>query len=155
MHKGITAPTHKLRAVLWGHPVLQIGLSLFALLIAIYCLTYSGTFVTDDEHILSSRALSLAFDKSVNDNRVYGNSRVFALSNLAGTSATQALNIEPGQEIIGSTLARLAVILHIGHIQTLFLLNIGVTALTSAVLFATILFPMHALTFVIHWLCYS
>ncbi len=131
--------------VLNGRPIFQVALSLLTLLIAIYCLTYSGTFVTDDEHILSSRTLSLAFDEGINDTRVYGNSRVFALSNLPGVSATQALNIEPGQEVAGSILVRLAGLLHVGNIQALFLLNIGVTALTAVALFGVVLILGHSL----------
>jgi hypothetical protein len=106
-----------------GRPKSQIALLLLALLISIYSLTYSGTFITDDEQILASRTLSLAFDGSVNDTRVYGNSRVFALSSLASEKAVQALNIEPGQEFLGAILAQLSQLLHTGQVQTIFLLN--------------------------------
>jgi hypothetical protein len=128
-----------------GCPIFQPALSLLVLLVAIYSLTYSGTFVTDDEHILSSRTLSLAFDKNISDSRVYGNSRVFALSTLPDVSATQSLNIEPGQEIAGAMLAHLAVFLHVGQIQSLFQLNIGVTALTAVALFGVVLILGHSL----------
>ena len=116
----------------------KIALLLLVLLVSIYSLTYSGTFVTDDEHILASRTLSLAFDDNINDTRVFGNSRVFALASLSPEQAGQALNIEPGQEFLGAILARLSVLLHTGRVQTMFLLNIWVTALTAVVLFSVI-----------------
>ena len=117
-----------------------IALSLFILLVAIYSLTYSGTFITDDEHVLISRTLSLAFDGQLNDSRVYGNSRVYALSNTSQIYAAQGVNIEPGQAFVGSAFARLSVILDVGHVQTIFLLNIWVTALTAVCIFCAVLF---------------
>ncbi len=121
-----------------------VALSIFVLLLAIYSLTYSGTFVTDDEHILASRTLSLAFDERINDSRVYGNGRVFALANLPPEQAAQAVNIEPGQALFGALLARLAVLLGVGRIQTIFLLNIWVTALTTLVTFGTVVVRGHS-----------
>lgn len=117
----------------------EIAFSIFVLLLAIYSLTYSGVFITDDEHILASHTLSRAFNQKERDMRVYGNSRVFSLSNLNGISATQALNIEPGQEILAAPLVNLAEFLHVGQIQSLFFLNIWVSALTAVGLFAGIL----------------
>ena len=81
---------------------------ILALLISIYSLTYSGRFITDDEHLIASRTLSLAFDKSLGDTRVYGNSRLYALTNISHPYAAQAANIEPGQMVIGSLFARMA-----------------------------------------------
>jgi len=108
------------------------------LLISLYSLTYSGTFTTDDEHILASRALSLAFDGSMNDDRVFGNNRVYALSTLPGEGATQATNIEPGQIVLGAGLARLSLFLGAGRVQTMFLLNIWITALTGILVFLSV-----------------
>ena len=120
-------------------PILQMAISLLAFLLAMYSLTYSGTFVTDDEHILASRTISLAWDANVNDGRVYGNSRVYALASLPAEGASQALNIEPAQEIAGYGLSRLAGWLHTGQVQTIFLLNLWVVALTAVVLFITVI----------------
>jgi hypothetical protein len=111
-----------------------LALSLFVMLMAIYCLTYSGTFVTDDEHILAARTISLAFDNQINNFRVIGNSRVFELSQLP----PEAMSIEPGQTIIGTIFVFLAQSLHTGNVQTLFLMNIWATALCAIVLFFTI-----------------
>jgi hypothetical protein len=127
--------THVFQKKLSWLTFFEISISLFVILVAVYCLTYSGAYTTDDEHILTSRALSLAFDHNVNDTRIYGNSRVYALSNLNGVWADQALNIEPAQVVVGSIFARLAVFLNVGRIQSLFLLNIWVMALTALVLF--------------------
>jgi hypothetical protein len=77
----------------------------------------------------------MAFDPLAGDARVYGNSRIFAYSSLPGEQAAQALNLEPAQEAAGAALADLAILLHAGRTQTLFLLNIFVTALAAVVLF--------------------
>jgi len=121
------------------HSNLSIALPLFVLLVSIYSLTYSGTFITDDEHILASRTLSLAFDGYLNDNRVYGNSRVYDLSQNPPLHAAQGVNIEPGQAFIGAALARLSYVLDVGHIQAIFLLNIWVTASTAICVFCAVL----------------
>lgn len=118
----------------------QIAASLFVLLMAVYSLTYSGTFITDDEHILASRAFSMAFDGQLNDQRVYGNQRVYALSDTTPVYAAQGVNIEPGQAFAGSILARLAAGLEVGRVQTIFLLNIWITALTAVVVYYAVLF---------------
>ncbi|RJQ26835.1 hypothetical protein C4565_06155 [Candidatus Parcubacteria bacterium] len=127
-----------------GRTTLHVAISILVLLLAIYSFTYSGTFVTDDEHILASRTLSLAFDERINDTRVYGNSRIYSLSNLSPVYAAQAINIEPGQAVIGSVLARLAALLDLGRVQTIFLLNIWVTALTAVVIFSAVIILGHS-----------
>jgi hypothetical protein len=137
--------TSRLSAKLDSHSVIHLSLLLLVLLVAIYSLGYSGTFLTDDEHILASRTFSLAFDAQINDARVYGNSRVFALSNLTPEeAAAQAVNIEPLQELAGFPLARLAEFLHLGLVQTIFLLNIWVVAVTAVVVFGTLLMMGHS-----------
>jgi len=117
------------------HKDFSLILLIFILLVSIYCLTYSGTFITDDEHILASRTLSLSFDEEINNNRVYGNSRLFFLSNLSPEYAASAMNVEPAQAVIGSILARISLLLKVGHVQTIFLLNIWVIASTAVILF--------------------
>ena len=112
-----------------------LSISLFCLLFSIYNLTYSGTYITDDEHILASRTLSVAFDPQLNDNRVLGNSRVFSYSSLTPIEATQGLNVEPVQAYLGSFLAKLALQLGFGRVQSIYLLNIILTALTAVIIF--------------------
>ena len=129
-----------LRNKIEGRSNIYLTLTLLVLLLAVYTLTYSGTFISDDEHILASRCLSLAFDDWVNDRRVYGNSRVYALANLAPIYAAQGVNIEPGQTLAGSVLARLAALLGVGRVQTLFLLNIWVTAFTAVIISGMLIF---------------
>ncbi len=105
--------------------------------IVIYSLAYSGIFSTDDEHILAAQALSFAFDDRVNFSRVLGNDRVFSYSRFTDPYADQALNIEPAQAVIGALLAKISVPFGFGRVQTLYLLNIWVTALTTALVFLT------------------
>lgn len=112
-----------------------IAVVVFVTLGLIYTLIYSGNFTTDDEHILASQALSIAFDSHFNIDRVLGNTRVFALSRLSSQQAVEAENIEPALSWLGSSMAKISVLLGIGHIQILFLLNIWITALTGMVLF--------------------
>lgn len=111
---------------------------IFVLLSSIYGLTYSGTFITDDEHILASRALSYAFDNQVNDFRVFGNSRIFYYSSLPQNYRNFSLNIEPVHMLVSSLLARTSVVTGGGRIQTMFLLNIWVTALTGAAVYIVV-----------------
>lgn len=119
---------------------IRTGLLLLVLLLSLFSLGYSGTFLTDDEHILVSRTLSAAFDPQISDSRVFGNTRIFALSNLTPEeAAAQALNIEPLQELAGLPLARLADLLQLGLVQTIFLLNIGVVAATAVVVYGAVL----------------
>ena len=108
---------------------------LFSVLITVYSFSYSGTFTTDDEHILASRTISMAFDDNINDYRVLGNSRIFSYFNLDPKYGQQSLNIEPMQAFLGSQLAKLANTFHLGIIQTIFFLNIFLTALTAVAIF--------------------
>ncbi len=107
----------------------------FAFLTLVYSFFYSGTFLTDDEHILASRALSFAFDGDFNNSRVLGNNRVFEYSIVPEPWANQALKIEPVQAVAGGVLALISTVLNLGHIQVMFLLNIWVTAATAALLY--------------------
>ncbi len=133
----MTEPKHSGGFV--GRSNAQIGLSIFALLVAVYSLTYSGTFITDDEHILASRSLSLAFDGGFNDLRVSGNSRVYELARPPAVYAAQGTNIEPAQAVFALPLARLSVLFGAGRVQTIFLLNILATALTAVLVYFIIL----------------
>ncbi len=118
-----------------GEPALQTALALLVLLLAVYGLSYAGRFSTDDEHILASRSLSLAFQGELNDDRVLGNSRIFIYQGLPAEQAAASLAIEPLQSVFGAGLARLAILLGNGRVQTLFLLNIFATALTAVCVF--------------------
>lgn len=119
------------------HHNLLISFMLLFFFTTTYSLIYSGTFTTDDEHILTARSLSLAFDDQLNLSRVIGNSRVSAYSLYGPTGAMEAANIEPTQAILGAVFAKLSIILGVGRIQTLFLLNIWTTALTAMMLYLT------------------
>ena len=111
------------------------SLFLACVLLAFYSLSYSGTFTTDDEHILASRTLSLAFDDSINDYRVMGNSRILEYFNLDPDYGEQSLNIEPMQALLGAQLAKFANTLQWGKIQTIFFLNILLTTFTAVSIF--------------------
>lgn len=117
----------------------NFALGIFILLSLVYSLFYNGLFSTDDEHILSTQALSIAFDGEMNFSRVIGNGRVFSYSQFTDPYADQALNIEPAQALFGSLLVKVAATLGIGRVQTLFLLTIWATAVTAAVIFLTVL----------------
>ncbi|MGA2504260.1 MAG: phospholipid carrier-dependent glycosyltransferase [Anaerolineales bacterium] len=121
----------------WGTST-HIAAALVILLLALYGLTFSGHFSTDDEHILASRSLSLAFEGNSNDDRVTGNDRIAAYQALPAAQASPSLEIEPVQSIVGAGLARLALLEGSGRVQTLFLLNIFATALAAACVFASV-----------------
>ncbi len=118
----------------------QIALFIFTILAAIYSLTYSGTFSSDDEHILASRSISYAFDAQVSDLRVFGNSRVYSYIRLPGEQSIPALNIEPVQMLLSSCLVRLAVFFNVGQVQSVFLLNIWATALAAIAIYFAVRF---------------
>lgn len=111
---------------------------IFILLACIYGVTYSGTYIADDEHILSSRALSVAFDGQVNDLRVFGNEKVDTFLATTEPYASFGLNIEPLFAYVTAPFFRFAEMLGIGKIQTAFLLNIFVTALTAVSVYCTV-----------------
>lgn len=112
---------------------------LLTLLISGYSLAYSGTYVTDDEHLLSSRAISLAFDPTPDQSRVIGNSRVYQYSIVDPLEAQRAENIEPAQGLIGALLVKLSLLLNSGRVQMLFILNIWITAFAAGMIFLTAL----------------
>lgn len=122
------------------HKILTLATLLLFLLASVYALTYSGTFRTDDEHILASRSLSIGFERVANNLRVFGNSRLYALSILPSEYSSPAVNVEPAQAILGSFLARWAAVLEVGRIQALYLSNIYVVALTGVFIFLSIIF---------------
>lgn len=117
---------------------IQTAGALLVFLLVVYNLSYSGRFSTDDEHILASRSLSLAFQGRLNDDRVLGNERISAYLSFPQQQSTQALAIEPLQSLLGAGLARLSLLLGSGHVQSLYLLNIIVTALTAICVFASV-----------------
>jgi hypothetical protein len=77
----------------------------------------------------------MAYDDQINDDRVLGNSRIFSYSSLAPIDSSQGLNIEPVQAILGSVLAKLAITLNVGHVQSIYMLNIFLTSLTAVLIF--------------------
>lgn len=114
-----------------------IAAAIFVILGLVYTLIYSGTFTTDDEHILASQSISLAFDSQFNVNRMLGNTRVFILSQSSSREAEEAANIEPALALFGALLVKISALLDIGRVQILFLANIWVTAFTAMILFLT------------------
>lgn len=121
----------------WGQSI-QTAATLLILLLSIYGLFYSGRFSTDDEHILASRSFGFAFEGSLNDDRVLGNDRILAYHSLPAQEASPSLEIEPLQSFLGAGLARLALLMGSGRVQTLFLLNIFATALAAVCVFAAV-----------------
>lgn len=110
----------------------------FCLLVALYVLTYSGAFRTDDEHLLAARSQSLAFWGDFSSPQLYGNDRIRALESLPFPQDVQASAIEPAQTALGATLFVLARKLQLGGVQAAFTLNIFVTALTAVVVLWTV-----------------
>jgi hypothetical protein len=76
---------------------------------------------------------------------VIGNSRVYQYSIVDPLAAQQAENIEPAQGILGAILVRLSLLLNAGRVQTLFILNIWVTAFTAAMIFLSLLNKRYSL----------
>ena len=109
--------------------------AIVSLLLCLYALSYSGVFRADDEHILASRAVSLALRGKWEEPQVFGNQRVQALI-AQGDPATQ---IEPAQTVFGAALVSLARSAALGNVQALFSLNVYLTALTAGVVFLTVL----------------
>ncbi len=121
----------------WGSSI-RIASALFILFLALYGLSFSGHFSTDDEHILASRSLSLAFEGTLNDDRVSGNQRIIAYQALPAAQSSPSLEIEPIQSVVGAGLVHLAQLTGGGLVQTLFLLNILATALAGVCVFASV-----------------
>ena len=109
--------------------------AIVSLLLCLYAFSYSGVFRADDEHILASRAVSLALRGKWEEPQVFGNLRVQALI-AQGDPATQ---IEPAQTVFGAALVSLARSAALGNVQALFSLNVYLTALTAGVVFLTVL----------------
>lgn len=107
------------------------ALLLTSFLICIYSLTYNGKFRVDDEHILASRAQSLALRGQLNEPQVFGNLRVQTLKAF-GDQATQ---IEPLISVFGAILYRIGIALRQGGAQTLLILNIYTTAITAGLIY--------------------
>ncbi|MFQ5923316.1 MAG: hypothetical protein ACE5M4_10775 [Anaerolineales bacterium] len=109
--------------------------AIVSLLLSLYAVSYSGVFRSDDEHILASRAISLALRGEWEEPQVSGNQRVQALIAF-GDRATQ---IEPAQTVIGAAFISLARVAGLGKVHALFSLNAYLTALTSGIIFLTVL----------------
>ena len=108
---------------------------IFIFFSCIYSITFTGTYTSDDEHILTSRAISVAADRQVQDTRIKGNTRVYPYLN----PETSTLSIEPVQGMLSSVLVKVAKTLDFGIIQTLYMFNIWVTALAVVGVFLTVL----------------
>ncbi len=121
----------------WGSST-RIASALLILFLALYGLSFSGHFSTDDEHILASRSLSLALDGNINDDKVSGNERIIGYQALPAAQSSPSLEIEPIQSVLGAGLVRLALLTGGGLVQTLFLLNILATALAGVCVFASV-----------------
>jgi hypothetical protein len=104
---------------------------LFCLFFSLYTLTFNGMFRLDDEHILAARTQSLALWGELIEPQVFGNQRVQALIPL-GDAATQ---IEPGQAVLGAALMKAAQAFDLGAAQSLFSLNILLTALCAGLVY--------------------
>ena len=105
------------------------------MLLCLYAISYAGVFHADDEHILASRAVSLALRGEWEEPQVFGNQRIQALVDF-GDAATQ---IEPAQTVIGAALVSLARAAALGKVQALFSLNVYLTALTAGIVFLTVI----------------
>ncbi|MGD8822401.1 MAG: hypothetical protein PVG63_04795 [Anaerolineales bacterium] len=120
----------------WIKPINHIlhspGWLLFLCFVLLFSLTYAGVFRQDDEHILAARAQSLALWGDLDEPQVYGNTRLQALIPL-GDKATQ---IEPLHALAAAPLYRLGLALGGGGTQMMFLLNILVSALCVAAVYA-------------------
>lgn len=104
-----------------AYPVFLIGL-----FVLVYTLTFNGSFISDDEQHLISAAQNLAKFGEFAVPQMYGNER------LQGNYDY----VEPAQAVLGAALHKLALILGTGGAQTIFLLNIYLTALTGVLVFA-------------------
>lgn len=133
------APSENKKEVVSLNHSLVYLLALISILLPIYFLTYNGKFITDDEQIFASRALSQAFDPLVNVARMLGNSRIFAYTHLDPQYAIPATNVEPMIIFIGAILVKISDFLHLGHVQFLFTLNIWVTLITILILYLCII----------------
>lgn len=107
------------------------ALLIASFLICIYSLTYNGKFRVDDEHILASRAQSLALRGELNEPQVFGNLRVQSLTAF-GDQATQ---IEPLISIFGAALYRVGLSFGFGGAQSLLLLNLYSTAISAGLIY--------------------
>lgn len=96
-----------------------------ALLLSVYLLTYCGVFVSDDEHLFVSAAQSLAETKTLTIPQLYGNERLRGIYE----------NIEPAQAVLGAVFYKLALLFETGRVQTIFLLNLYVTAATGGIVY--------------------
>jgi hypothetical protein len=107
---------------------LRYGITTFSLLLFIYTLTFNGTFISDDEQHLISAAQNLAKFGELVVPQMYGNER------LQGNYDY----VEPAQAVLGAAIYKIALLLHTGGAQTIFLLNIYLTALTGVLVFVIV-----------------
>lgn len=109
------------------------GLLIIPLFLAIYLLSFTGSFRVDDEHILAARAQSLALWGELEAPQVHGNARVRLLE-LWGEPASQ---VEPGMSVLGAGFYKVGTLFGWGGRQTMFLVGGYATALTALLVFLT------------------
>ncbi len=106
---------------------------LLAGLLLLYTASATGVFRTDDEHILAARSQSLALWGNLGQTQVYGNHRVQELR----AQGDAAIEIEPGQVVLGAIAYRVARFLGAGGAQAFLLVNAYITSLTALFVFLT------------------
>ncbi|HET7010902.1 MAG TPA: hypothetical protein VFI11_09025, partial [Anaerolineales bacterium] len=118
-----------------GAGALPDGALIFAALSFFYLFSFGGVFRVDDEHILAARAQSLALWGTLDQPQVEGNLRVRELT----AYGDAAIQIEPGQAVLGAALYTLGTHVGGGAAQALFVMNLLATAATGAAVFATVM----------------
>ncbi|MEW6567715.1 MAG: hypothetical protein AB1449_06035 [Chloroflexota bacterium] len=114
---------------------LRDAVLVFSALAFFYLFSFGAVFRVDDEYILAARAQSLALWGSLEQPQVEGNLRVQELA----AYGDAAMQVEPGQAILGAAFYHLGMAAGGGGAQALFVMNLLATAATGAVVFATVL----------------
>ncbi len=109
------------------------ALFVFAILLAVYGLSFSGQFTSDDEHVLAAGAVTLARTGRLSFGPAFGNSRLLTLTELPHFTP-----VEPLQPLLGSLAVRWADWAQAGVVHALFWSQAVVTALTGVVVFASV-----------------
>lgn len=107
---------------------ISLAMLIFTILTLVYIFTFNGTFISDDEQHLVSASQNLANFGQFTVPQMFGNQR------LKGNYDS----VEPAQAVLGSLLYRVSLLLGTGGVQTIFLLNIYITALTGVLIFALV-----------------
>lgn len=113
--------------------------AIFVILTAVYFLTYSGIFRSDDEQILAARAQSLAFWNDLDFPQVYGNNRVRDLTTIHSSEIHPIEAIEPAQGYVGAVFFQVSSHLEVGGIQAFFIINILATAISASIVYLSVI----------------